>query len=116
MTFDPTTRRVFGELLSDLSAEAPAEAVAARRDELIKALVHDEYLMVDAHSQLDQPVSQIAVPVFGHGSSLEAALSVVLFPHQLSLDKVGEFAQSLEDGASRISARLLGEADSIATP
>jgi DNA-binding IclR family transcriptional regulator len=109
VTFDPTTRRIFGELLNELSADAPANDVSVRRDELIKALVHDEYLMTDAHSQLDQPVSQIAVPVFGHGSSLEAALSVVLFPHQLSLDKVGEFAQALKDSANRISARLLGE-------
>jgi DNA-binding IclR family transcriptional regulator len=71
--------------------------------------------MTDAHSQSDQPVSQIAVPVFGHGSTLEAALSVVLFPHQLSLDKVGEFAQALKNSANRISARLLGETQAAIT-
>jgi DNA-binding IclR family transcriptional regulator len=112
VTFDPTTRRVFGELLNEVSADATS-AVGARRDELIKALVHDEYLMTDAHSQSDQPVSQIAVPVFGQGTTLEAAVSVVLFPHQLSLDKVGEFAKVLMESASRISSRLLGESRAV---
>lgn len=108
MTLDPETRRGLGSVMARLAREPRSAETLLRRDRLMRALAHDEYLWVDSRPAPAPLVSQLAAPVFGSTGELIAALSLVAAPQQISVGNSAKLADALVACARSASARLAG--------
>ena len=108
MTLDPVTRRSLGSVMARLAREPRSAESVARRDRLMQAMTHDEYLVVDPDPLRAPPVSQLAAPVFGPAGEVVAAISLVASPQQISVGNAARLADALMACARGVSARLSG--------
>jgi DNA-binding IclR family transcriptional regulator len=109
-TLDPATRRHLAGVMAELAREPRRIEARARRDRLVQALAHDEYLVAEPGARRAPSVSLIAAPVFGPDGGVAAVISLVAFPQQISADNAAQLADALRLGAARMSARLGGGA------
>jgi DNA-binding IclR family transcriptional regulator len=108
VTLDRTSRARLADAIRDLDLAARSPEARARRDQLVDPLAHDEYVMLDIERQADQPVSQIAAPVFGVDGRVVATLSVMAFPHELTVDAMPLVAERLRAAAAAVTRRVQG--------
>ncbi len=108
MTLDPATRRSLGSIMARLAREPRSAETVSRRDRLMQAMTHDEYLVVDPDPLRAPHVSQLAAPVFGPAGDVVAAISLVASPQQISVGNAARLADALMACARGVSARLAG--------
>jgi DNA-binding IclR family transcriptional regulator len=108
VTLDRTTRARLADAIRDLDLASRSPEARARRDQLVDSLAHDEYVMLDIEHQADQPVSQIAAPVFGADGRVVATLSVMAFPHELTVEEMPLVAERLRAAAAAVTRRVHG--------
>jgi DNA-binding IclR family transcriptional regulator len=108
VTLDRTSRARLADAIRDIDLAARSPEARARRDQLVDSLAHDEYVMLDIERQADEPVSQIAAPVFGADGRVIATLSVMAFPHELTVDEMPLVAERLRAAAASVTRRVQG--------
>lgn len=106
VTLDRTSRARLADAIRDLDLAVRSPEARARRDQLVDTLAHDEYVMLDIEHQADQPVSQIAAPVFGTDQSVLATLSVMAFPNELIVEDMPRVAERLRTSAQAVTRRI----------
>ncbi|MFO0690238.1 MAG: helix-turn-helix domain-containing protein [Myxococcota bacterium] len=95
MTLDPLTRRGLGTVVARHAREPRSAETVSRRDRLVRALAHDEYLVVDRDPLRAPLVSQLVAPVFGPDGEVAAAISLVASPEQISAGNAGRLTDAL---------------------
>jgi DNA-binding IclR family transcriptional regulator len=108
VTLDRTSRARLADAIRDLDLASRSPDARARRDELVDSLAHDEYVMLDIERQADQPVSQISAPVFGSDGRVAATMSVMAFPHELTVEEMPRVAERLREAASLVTRHIQG--------
>jgi DNA-binding IclR family transcriptional regulator len=98
----------FQKALSRLADHPDAVDLLRRRDELMREIVHTEYLptTIDAESTLR--VSQMSAPVFDGSGNVACAVMMLGPPYDISTREIAALGGPLRQAADHATARLSG--------
>ena len=96
------------EALETLTAEPDALAARHRRDELIREMVHGEYLPTDIDPDATIRLSQMSAPVFDRRGKAVLAIMLLGPNYDLIGSEIDALGQQLLDSAARATQRAGG--------
>ena len=96
------------EALETLAAAPEATGARQRRDELIREMVHGEYLATDIDATATTRLSQMSAPVFDHRGRAVLAIMVLGPNYDLTGSEVDALGQQLLTAATRATQRAGG--------
>jgi DNA-binding IclR family transcriptional regulator len=98
----------FARAMDALAAEPDAADVLRRRDELMREIVHTEYLPATIDATGTVRVSQMSAPVFDHTGGVSVALMVLGPPYEITATEIGALGAQLRAAAERATTHLAG--------
>ena len=96
------------EALETLTAAPEASGARQRRDELIREMVHGEYLATDIDAAATTRLSQMSAPVFDHRGKAVLAIMVLGPNYDLTGNEIAALGQQLLGAAARATQRAGG--------
>jgi DNA-binding IclR family transcriptional regulator len=100
--------------IETFSAEADAVDVLRRRDELMREIVHTEYLPTTIEAGASIRVSQMSAPVFDRNGAVSTAIMMLGPPYEVTAAEIGALGTLLRNATERATARLAGAPPSAA--
>jgi DNA-binding IclR family transcriptional regulator len=98
----------FERALTKLAAEPDALDVLRRRDELMREIVHTEYLPARIDGDGKLRLSQMSSPVFDRFGRVTVAIMVLGPPYEITAAEVGALGAPLKAAADRATVALAG--------
>jgi DNA-binding IclR family transcriptional regulator len=98
----------FARAMSALAAEPEASDILRRRDELMRAIVHTEYLTAAIDPEATLRVSQMSAPVFDSAGRVATAIMVLGPPYEVTAPEIAALGDQLRRAADRATTHLAG--------
>lgn len=98
----------FARAMDALAAEPDAADVLRRRDELMREIVHTEYLTTAIDPAATVRVSQMSAPVFDPTGAVAVALMVLGPPYEITAAEIAALGAQLLQATERATTHLAG--------
>jgi DNA-binding IclR family transcriptional regulator len=98
----------FERALAKLAENPDAVDVLRRRDELIREIVHTEYLPTTIVSDTTMRVSQMSAPVFDRSGRIAAAIMLLGPPYDITVGEITVLGAALRRAVDQATAQIAG--------
>ena len=110
VALEADARARLGRMLAELTAgDDERRDPRAILGELVDALAHEEYALIELGPSASYRVNHIAAPVFGPEGEVVLALTLIGFRDQLSAEQVPQYAERLMVATRTVTKAIHGE-------
>ena len=110
VALEADARARLGRMLAELTAgDDDRRDPRAILGELVDALAHEEYALIELAPSESYRVNHIAAPVFGPAGEVVLALTLIGFRDQLSAEQVPQYAERLMAATRTVTKAIHGE-------